>query len=92
MYSFCFDVFLFHVPYTTMQYAGLGFLFSLYLFQGLKFALWDLSHEKRREAAIKAEVEKVEKALQEAHTRSILSNAGAKATAPATGTGVANRA
>ena len=52
MYSFCFDVFLFHVPYTTTQYAGLGFLFSLYLFQGLKFVLWDLPHEKKREAAI----------------------------------------
>ena len=58
-----FDVFLFHVPYTTMQYIGLGFLFSLYLFQGLKFVLYDLPREKKREAAIKEEVEKVEKTL-----------------------------
>ena len=58
-----FDVFLFHVPYTTMQYVGLGFLFSLYLFQGLKFVLYDLPREKKREAAIKGEVEKVDKAL-----------------------------
>ena len=57
------DVFLFHVPYTTMQYVGLGFLFSLYLFQGLKFVLYDLPREKKREAAIKEEVEKVDKAL-----------------------------
>lgn len=58
-----FDVFLFHVPYTAMQYVGLGFLFSLYLFQGLKFVLYDLPREKKREAAIKEEVEKVDKAL-----------------------------
>ena len=58
-----FDVFLFHVPYTTMQYIGLGFLFSLYLFQGLKFVLYDLPREKKRENAIKEEVEKVDKAL-----------------------------
>lgn len=30
--QFCFDVFLFHVPYTLIQYCGLGYLFSLYLF------------------------------------------------------------
>ena len=58
-----FDVFLFHVPYTTMQYVGLGFLFSLYIFQGLKFVLWDLPKERKREAAVKEEVEKFDKAL-----------------------------
>ena len=58
-----FDVFLFHVPYTTMQYIGLGFLFSLYLFQGLKFVLYDLPREKKRETAIKEEVKKVDIAL-----------------------------
>lgn len=58
-----FDVFLFHVPYTTMQYVGLGFLFSLYLFQGLKFVIWDMPKEKKRAIAIKSEVEKIEKAL-----------------------------
>ena len=46
-----------------MQYVGLGFLFSLYLFQGLKFILYDLPREKKREAAIKEEVEKVDKQL-----------------------------
>ena len=65
-----FDVILFHVPYTTMQYVGLGFLFSLYLFQGLKKFFWDLPREKKREDAIEAEVQKVEQALKEAQTRS----------------------
>ena len=55
-----FDVILFHVPYTMMQYVGLGFLFSLYIFQGLKFAFYDLPREKKREAAVKVEVEKVD--------------------------------
>ena len=53
-----------------MQYIGLGFLFSLYLFQGLKFVLYDLPREKRREAALKDEVEKVDKQLQMARNRS----------------------
>lgn len=44
-----FDVFLFNVPYTMMQYIGLAFLFSLYGFQGFKFILWDLPKEKKRE-------------------------------------------
>ena len=48
-----------------MQYIGLGFLFSLYIFQGLKFVLWDLPKEKKREAAVKEEVENFDKAVQE---------------------------
>ena len=74
-----------------MQYVGLGFLFSLYVFQGLKFVLWDLPREKKREAAIKDEIAKVEKALKEARTRSVLSNAGAAVATRATGTDVENR-
>ena len=59
-------MFLFHVPYTMMQYVGLGFLFALYLFQGIKFAVYDLPKEKKREAAVKKEIEEVDKALEEA--------------------------
>ena len=82
---------LFHVPYTMMQYVGLGFLFSLYIFQGLKFLFWDLPREKKREAAIAAEVQQVEKALKEARTRSVISNRGETATTPAACTDVSNR-
>ena len=83
---------LFHVPYTMMQYVGLGFLFSLYIFQGVKFLIWDLPREKKREAALAAEVQQVEKALKEARTRSVHSNAGAAVVStPATGTNVENR-
>ena len=49
-----------------MQYVGLGFLFALYLFQGIKFAVYDLPKEKKREAAVKKEIEEVDKALEEA--------------------------
>ena len=55
-----------------MQYVGLGFLFSLYLFQGLKFVLYDLPRENKREAAVKQEIEKVDRALSEAKSRSIV--------------------
>ena len=62
--QFCFDVFLFHVQYTTMQYIGLGFLFSLYAFQGIKFLVWDLPKEKAREEAKKAELSRMDEAIQ----------------------------
>lgn len=62
--QFCFDVFLFHVPYTTAQYIGLGFMFSLYLFQGLKFALYDLPREKKRELKKIAEIERQQRELE----------------------------
>ena len=60
--QFSFDVFLFHVPYTLVQYCGLAWLFSLYIFQGLKFLFWDLPREKKRDAAKKKEVEKLDEA------------------------------
>ena len=59
-----FDVFLFNVPYTMMQYIGLAFLFSLYGFQGFKFILWDLPKEKKREEAKKAELNRIDEAIQ----------------------------
>ena len=65
-----------------MQYVGLGFLFSLYLFQGLKFVLYDLPREKRREAALKDEVEKVDKQLQMARNRSYIGADVSKAHVP----------
>ena len=74
-----------------MQYVGLGFLFSLYVFQGLKFLFWDLPREKKRETAIEAEVQQVEKALKEARTRSLISNRGETANALAARTDVLNR-
>ena len=58
-YSFVFDLYFLNIPYTPMQYAGLGFIFSLYLFQGLKFLFWDLPRERKREAAIEAELQQV---------------------------------
>ena len=54
------------------QYVGLGFLFSLYIFQGLKFALYDLPRERKREAAVKKEIELIDKALQEAGKRATI--------------------
>lgn len=58
-----FDVFLFNVPYTIMQYVGLGYLFSLYIFQGIKFLVWDLPREKAREIELKQEVERLDKVI-----------------------------
>jgi len=43
----------------------LGFLFSLYLFQGLKFLCYDLPQEKRIEAAKIAELEKLDAELNQ---------------------------
>lgn len=48
-----FDVLLFNVQYTAMQYGGLAFIFALYIFQGLKFVFYDLPKEKKREAAVR---------------------------------------
>ena len=64
-----FDVLLFNVKYTAMQYGGLAFIFALYVFQGLKFVLYDLPKEKKREAAVRRELENVDKALEEACIR-----------------------
>ena len=58
-----FDVLLFNVPFTTMQYVGLAFLFSLYIFQGIKFIIWDLPKEKAHDAALKHEVERIDEAM-----------------------------
>ena len=77
-------MFLFHVPYTTMQYVGLGFLFSLYLFQGLKFVVYDLPREKKREAELKEEVERLDKKIQE-HKSSAPSRHGSAWTASPVG-------
>ena len=63
--QFSLDVFLFHVPYTLVQYCGLAWLFSLYIFQGLKFLFWDLPREKKRDAAKKKEVEKLDEAYNQ---------------------------
>jgi hypothetical protein len=52
--QFCFDVFLFHTPYVLAQYIALGWLFSLYAFQGLKFLFYDLPREKKSDEAKKA--------------------------------------
>ena len=64
MEQFCFDVFLFHTPYTIAQYCGLGYLFCLYIFQGIKFVVWDLPREKKRDMAKRDEVQKLEKAIK----------------------------
>ena len=43
-----FDIFLFKVPYTMVQYIGIGWLFLCYTFQGLKFLFWDRPRENAR--------------------------------------------
>ena len=60
---------LFHVQYTAMQYGGLVFIFLLYVFQGLKFVFYDMPKEKKREAAVRRQLEDVDKALEEACIR-----------------------
>ena len=42
LWQFLFDVFIFKVPIALVQYCGLAFLFSLYIFQGLKYLVFDL--------------------------------------------------
>mmetsp|Transcript_35636 Transcript_35636/g.43650 ORF Transcript_35636/g.43650 Transcript_35636/m.43650 type:complete len:82 (+) Transcript_35636:740-985(+) len=55
-----FDIFLFSTHYTTLQFCGIGFLFCLYIGQGLKFLLYDMPKEKRRTEAKKREVERID--------------------------------
>ena len=57
-----FDVFLFKVPYTLVQYIGLAFVFSIYIFQGLKYLFFDMPRQRVRVAAKLAEVDRVDKA------------------------------
>jgi len=40
--QFSCDVFLFNLPYSLMQYICLSFMFAIYVFQGVKFLIWDL--------------------------------------------------
>ena len=48
-----------------MQYVGLVYLFAIYIFQGLKFILWDLPKQKKRDLAKKEEVERVTEFVDE---------------------------
>ena len=41
LFQFVFDVALFHIHYTWIQDAALGYLMLLYVFQGLKFMVYD---------------------------------------------------
>lgn len=41
LFQFVFDVLLFHVHYTWIQDAALGYLCLLYVFQGLKYIYYD---------------------------------------------------
>ena len=41
LFQWVFDVSLFHVYYTPLQDIALAYLFLLYLYQGLKYALYD---------------------------------------------------
>jgi len=45
-----FDLVIFKVPFTVVQYLGLAFIFSIYIFQGIKYLLLDLPREKEKEA------------------------------------------
>lgn len=55
---------LFKIPYTLTQYIGLGFLFLVYAFQGLKFVCWDAPRMKRRENAKLDEIKRVDEVVQ----------------------------
>ena len=60
LWQFLFDVLIFHVVYTFIQYIGLGLLFSLYIFQGLKYLLFDLPRNRKREQLKLEELQKVD--------------------------------
>ena len=51
LFQFIFDVAIFHISYSYIQYGALGYLSLLYVFQGLKYALYDSKkkEEKRDE-------------------------------------------
>ena len=52
-----------------MQYVGLAYLFAIYIFQGLKFLLWDLPKQRKRDIAKKEEVERVTEFIDEIKTQ-----------------------
>ena len=69
LWQFLFDITIFNVPYTLMQYVGLAYLFTIYIFQGLKFLLWDLPKQRKRDMAKKEEVERVTEFIDEIKTQ-----------------------
>ena len=62
--QFIFDLFLFHVHYTPVQYAGLAYLFALYAFQGLKFLFFDLPKERERDELKKSQLEQIDQEIK----------------------------
>ena len=46
-----------------MQYVGLFFLFSLYIFQGLKFLIYDLPKDKKKDVEKKETLKQIEEQL-----------------------------
>ena len=65
LWQVVFDMSLFGARYTLIQYIGLVILFLIYIFQGVKFALYDLPKAKKREAAKIAEVLRIEAATRD---------------------------
>ena len=57
------DILLFHTEYTTLQYGGIGFLFGIYIFQGLKFIFYDRKREAKRAEKKRMEIERLDEAL-----------------------------
>jgi len=49
LFQFAFDVTLFHVTYTLIQYSALGYLMLLYVFQGLKYVLYDSKKKAKKQ-------------------------------------------
>lgn len=49
LFQFVFDVALFHIHYTWIQDAALGYLMLLYVFQGLKFIIVDSKKKAAKE-------------------------------------------
>ena len=44
-----FDLTIFGKSYNLLQWLGLSILFMVYIFTGLKFLIWDLPKQKKRD-------------------------------------------
>ena len=59
LFQFVCELLLFDADFNLAQYIALGFLFSLYIAQGIKFLVYDLPREKKRDELKRKEVEKL---------------------------------
>ena len=64
-----FDLFLFDASFNPVQWIGLTILFGVYVFQGMKFLIWDAPRQKKRDALKLLEVERMNDAIKELHSK-----------------------